>query len=83
MSPIAAPTASPAHPPCWVGFSILSICLGVLHRVVFACVKEHRVVAHLCFPLSLSLRLITYFSVKCRGLQERSVLWDTDPFPPL
>src|SRR5215216_7731931 len=24
MRPIAAPTANPAHPPCWVGFSILS-----------------------------------------------------------
>jgi len=29
------------------------------------------------------LRLITYFSVKRRGLQERSVLWDTDPYPRL
>jgi hypothetical protein len=29
------------------------------------------------------LRLIMYLSVKCGGLQERSVLWDTHPFPPL
>jgi hypothetical protein len=32
---------------------------------------------------SLSLHLISRFAVKCGGLQERSVLWDTHLFPPL